>query len=265
MHVDEPEGHTTDAELYDVPEGMLARWGVLINRRLRAFICLACQAVVLPSALSQHLSRQHSDARISVDADDIAAIAERENILDELPIIDGTPIEYEGLKTEEGVGCPSCLSVFGNPKSLPNHFSLEHGQSLSEKDSSIRRVHIQRFGRGFAARIPFEVKLRALQLQSSQVDYLEAMRKDLDARPSLPSSEVDHRHISPWHITTRWHSYLDGRDISEALALIAVPKEDDPLFFLVACVKTYMQAIYDTIPHTSEVCRQILNTDVQTE
>ncbi|KAI0775642.1 hypothetical protein BD413DRAFT_436072, partial [Trametes elegans] len=106
---------------------------------------------------------------------------------------------------------------------------------------------------------------QAAQLQSSQVDYLEALRKTLDLRSPLPSSDVDHRHISPWHITTRWHSYLDGWDISEALALIVPPKEDDPLFYLIACIKFYMQATYDSILYTSEVCRQILNTDTLTE
>ncbi|KAI0369486.1 hypothetical protein BV20DRAFT_1053292 [Pilatotrama ljubarskyi] len=56
-------------------------------------------------------------------------------------------------------------------------------------------------------------------------DYIQAMRQELNTRPPLTSSEVDHRHISPWHITTRWHSYLDGHDVLEALALIAIPKE----------------------------------------
>ncbi|KAI0759145.1 hypothetical protein BD413DRAFT_496258 [Trametes elegans] len=123
----------------------------------------------------------------------------------------------------------------------------------------------ERFGRGVSAKAPFEVKLQAAQLQSSQVDYLEALRKTLDLRSPLPSSDVDHRHISPWHITTRWHSYLDGWDISEALALIVPPKEDDPLFYLIACIKFYMQATYDSILYTSEVCRQILNTDTLTD
>ncbi|KAI0348885.1 hypothetical protein OH77DRAFT_1548212, partial [Trametes cingulata] len=230
-----------------------------------AFICVACKVVVLPSALSYHI-RQHNNTRISVDINQLNKITEDEGILDEWPSIPAAPpVQYEGLVVEEGFSCPFCSCVFGAWKSLANHAREEHAQSLSERDSSIRRVHIQRFGRGVSFKTPFEVKLRALQLQSSQADYLEAMRKDLNARPSLPSSEVDHRHISPWHITTRWHLYLDNRDISEALALITIPKEDDPLFFLVACVKTYMQAIYDTIPHTSEVCRQILNTDIQTE
>ncbi|KAI0365170.1 hypothetical protein BV20DRAFT_909139, partial [Pilatotrama ljubarskyi] len=47
--------------------------------------------------------------------------------------------------------------------------------------------------------------------------------------------------------------------------LIAIPKEGDLLFSLVASVKSYMQGIYGTIPYTSELCRQILNTDILTE
>ncbi|KAI0354165.1 hypothetical protein OH77DRAFT_1370144, partial [Trametes cingulata] len=182
-------------QLYDVSEGTLARWGVLINHRLKMLICLACHAVILPSTLAQHVARQHGDARISIDGDRLTAITESEGILNELPMIEGTPVEYTGLKTEEGAGCPFCLSVYGSAHSVAKHVRLEHGQSLSEKDSSIRRVHIQRFGRGVFSKAPFEVKLRALQLQSSEADYIEAMRKDLDARPSLPSSEIDHRHI----------------------------------------------------------------------
>ncbi|KAI0362826.1 hypothetical protein BV20DRAFT_905965, partial [Pilatotrama ljubarskyi] len=93
-------------QLYDVAGGTLARWGVLINRRLKAFICVACQAIVLPAALSQHITQLHEDARVSVDADRLASIVENEGILNDLPIIDGTPREYAGLETEEGFGCP---------------------------------------------------------------------------------------------------------------------------------------------------------------
>ncbi|KAI0369485.1 hypothetical protein BV20DRAFT_916933, partial [Pilatotrama ljubarskyi] len=93
-------------QLYDVPDHTLARWGVLINRRLRALICVACQAIVLPAALSQHIAQLHEDARISIDADRLASIVENESILNDLPVVDGTPVEYAGLETKEGFGCP---------------------------------------------------------------------------------------------------------------------------------------------------------------
>ncbi|KAI0362861.1 hypothetical protein BV20DRAFT_912704, partial [Pilatotrama ljubarskyi] len=85
-------------QLYDVPSGALSRWGMLINRRLKAFICVACQAIVLPAALSQHIAQLHEDARVSVDADQLASIVENEGILNNLPVIDGTPVEYAGLE-----------------------------------------------------------------------------------------------------------------------------------------------------------------------
>ncbi|KAI0362864.1 hypothetical protein BV20DRAFT_916905, partial [Pilatotrama ljubarskyi] len=182
-------------QLYDVPSGALSRWGVLINRRLKAFICVACQAIVLPSALAQHTTRQHKDARVSVDPNQLASIVENEGILDMLPAIDSMPVEFAGLKTEEGFGCPSCSVVCGSLQSLANHARFDHLQSLSEKDPSIRHVHIQRLGRGVSFKAPFEVRLRAMELQSSQADYIQALHQELNTRPSLPSSEVDHRHV----------------------------------------------------------------------
>ncbi|KAI0363069.1 hypothetical protein BV20DRAFT_984026, partial [Pilatotrama ljubarskyi] len=268
MECSEPIVYDVNAqvELYDVPEQILIRWGFLINRRLKCFICLACQAVVLPSSILQHLSRQHSDTRISVDSNLLGRITASEHILHHFPPSPAsTPLAFAGLGHEDGFGCPSCSAVYGSPKAVAGHMLAKHSLPISEKDPSIRAVIMQRFSTTPGARTCFEVKLPQLQLESSQATYLEALREDLDIRPSLPSSEVDHRHISPWHITTRWHSYLDGHNVSEALALIAIPKEGDPLFSLVTSVKSYIQGTYDTIPYTSELCRQILNTDVLTE
>ncbi|KAI0632545.1 hypothetical protein C8Q77DRAFT_1159161 [Trametes polyzona] len=183
------------SELYDVPAGTLATWGVMINRRLKVFI--------------------------SVKRDLLDDIVKQENILNGWPEIPtGKPVEFEGLERKWGIGCPVCPMMFQHVKS---------------------------------------------GLHSPSADYLIAMRKELDTRPPLPAADLDHRHISPWHITTRWLQYLEGKDVRQMRALIEPPKESDQVFYLIACTRRYMEAAYDLILQSSEVCLQILNTDTQTE
>ena len=110
----------------------------------------------------------------------------------------------------------------------------------------------------------FSVTARSSRLVSPEAAYLTGLRRQLDIRPSLPASELDHRHLSTWHMTTRWMQYIEEKDPARMLALIDVPKENEPFFSLIQYVRDYVEEAYALIPHTSEVCLQILNTDTMT-
>ena len=150
-------------------------------------------------------------------------------------------------------------------KQLLAHVKTSHGGVDLGTELLVKRGSMQRFSGRPGVNSWFSVHPKPARSFSPPSAYLTSLREVLDERAQIPASEVDHRHVSPWHTTTRWPHYLEGRDPVELIQLIAFPEQDDPLFPLVHFIQAYIKAIYDSIPYSSEVCRQILNTDTQTE
>ncbi|KAI0628117.1 hypothetical protein C8Q77DRAFT_1041495, partial [Trametes polyzona] len=118
-------------QLYDIPAGTLATWGLQINRRLKAFICMTCQAVVQHTHVANHMTRQHKDARVAVDKALLANIVRQEGIVDSWPDISiDKPVEFEGLERKWGVGCPACPAMFQHARTAASHAVQIHQLSL---------------------------------------------------------------------------------------------------------------------------------------
>ncbi|RPD68461.1 hypothetical protein L226DRAFT_576353, partial [Lentinus tigrinus ALCF2SS1-7] len=90
-----PEDHDL-SELYDTANKVFTAYGMRINRRLRALVCLACQAVVLPENIKPHLFKLHPGHKIRVDEELIMATAAAENITTTWPVLPskGIPVQY---------------------------------------------------------------------------------------------------------------------------------------------------------------------------
>ncbi|KAJ2991743.1 hypothetical protein NUW54_g8109 [Trametes sanguinea] len=210
-------------DLYDVSSGILTTWGFLINRRLKCLICLSCHVVVLPAHVHSHVQNKHRDARISISK----------------------PLEFEGLTRAWGFCCPSCPGTYSRAKDVLAHSRKDHDLELELED--LPTAWMQRFSEAPLAKSWFRVTPRSTQLHSPSANYLTALREQLNTRPALPASMLDHRHISPWHMTTRWMEYIENMDPHAIRSVIEPPQEDDPLF----------------PSHSS--CPLILNTDTMTD
>ena len=225
---------------------------------------MTCHTVVVPSSVRSHLQRQHPDSAVPFDKHVLEAIVRKEDLYTHWPSIPSSKgLEFAGLDRVWGYKCPNCPAMYVNSKTALAHMIDIHRIRLTADD--LERDWMQRLSSHHEAKTWFPVIPSSAQLSSPSADYLKALRQELDKRPILLASDVDHRHISPWHSTTRWLEYLEGRDPRAMQALIQIPKDGAPLFFLVAGVRHYMEAAYDLIQQSSEVCLQILNTDIQTE
>ena len=70
---------------------------------------------------------------------------------------------------------------------------------------------------------------------------------------------TDHRSISPWLLTTRWHEHIEGYQVNELINLIAFPKENE-FPGLKTVVIQYFQEATNLLPSLSELTLQILNS-----
>ena len=114
----------------------------------------------------------------------------------------------------------------------------------------------------------FPVSRRTYPVPSFNPDYLANLRRELDEDPSVHAQDVDHRHISPWLATTRWHLWLsDLHEDCDPVAMVSYPdsKQSDQWSIVIPYIRRYMQEAYDLIPISGELCCQILNTDTMTK
>jgi hypothetical protein len=89
------------------------------------------------------------------------------------------------------------------------------------------------------------------QLQEQMATVLED--------PHQPTT-TDHRSISPWLLTTRWHEHIEGYQIKELIDLIAFPNENEFPGLKTAVIR-YFQAATNLLPSLSELTLQILNSE----
>ncbi|TBU54974.1 hypothetical protein BD310DRAFT_826822, partial [Dichomitus squalens] len=253
--------------LYDVEDGSLSQWGLRINRRLRCFICIDCQTVVCTSKAAKHIEVTHAVTKIQVDKDLLNSIISKENLILEWPE-KPTAIcpAYAGLPTAYGLLCPTCGEMFSTPKSVNKHSNEKHNVSTWNK--VLEEAWMQRFSQHPLAKSWFPVYPFSAQSFNPPSDYLVTLRQQLDQRPALDSDQIDVRHINPWLITTGWQTFTHDHSAYAQPILIDIPQQPshaNSLDLVRTFVYQYLERAYILIPRTSEICRQILNTDTLTD
>lgn len=229
---------------------------------------MGCKSVVTPTAAVSHhhkppaaaISHHRKPAKLRVDRNVLQALVDEGSIQSGWPTVTPGDVEYQGLERKWGAACPQegCSLMFTNKKHAIAHALDIHKLAVDSVDVGWMQRLSQQAANNHSW---FPVIPRSAYLPGPSANYLLALRQELDARPPIPAAERDHRHISPWHVTTRWMQYMEGKDPQVMLNLIELPKDGQPFFYLIACVRNYIDKVYQYIPTTSEVCLQILNTD----
>lgn len=142
--------------------------GVQINCCLKSFLCLGCEAVVLPAHIHSHMSKIHKSANTSIDMKVINNPNTNEGLsMNWPPIPVEPPLHFPGLETILGFLCPVCDWAYGTFYSHSQHSLMQHN------------IHPSK----------------------GQVVQQAPM---LDIPASLAPIDVDHHHLSVWHSTTQW-------------------------------------------------------------
>ncbi|KAI0753879.1 hypothetical protein C8Q74DRAFT_1222390, partial [Fomes fomentarius] len=232
-------------ELYDLDGEPLAAWGLLINRRLKAFICLACQAVVLPSHIQGHLSQQHKGFKARIDMQVIDQAVATEGICEDWPAIPAaTPLQFQGLSLLTGYECPVCTVIHPGFKSLQNHARQSHSVTLPS-NGCYQICDCQQLSKHPAARSWFPVHRYAPPPVTSFSPYLSTLREQLDIPAVIPFSEVDHRQVNPWQATTRWGEWVATQDPALLMQLVEYPKPNSDLANLGPIVQRFLNRVYN--------------------
>ena len=227
---------------------------------------MSCQAIVLAEQLSSHMTDVHKAAKIKINMDTIQRIVEQESLLSKWPNVPTScPLQFEGLECQLGFHCPFCPAIYQKFKTLSDHCYTAHNRVRPRQDSHIQQSYMQRFSH-FRSHSWFPVRHRAIPAPTPNTAYLVTLRKKLDEQVPIPLQDVDHRHVSPWLATTRWHVWLKEQELDvELLAMSAYPDSKDEWALAIPYIRRYMVEAYNLIPRSGELCCQILNTDTITK
>ncbi|TBU36526.1 hypothetical protein BD309DRAFT_1085135, partial [Dichomitus squalens] len=232
-------------ELYDTSFGegqRISQWGMMLNRRLRAFVCMECEAVVLPQHLKKHIAHKRlprATAASTTHVDEVVAFA--------------------GLKVFHGCyGCPECGSVYQSRKACNRHAKQHAPLNLVPLEG----VTMQRFSAAVGQKTGFQVRPPGQTSHQPQPDldtYLRGLHDDDDASTTsqLP---LDDKHVSPWHEFTGWPQFLEAgdRELRQLQALAAKPSKEDTLFYLDHAVRLYFRSAYELLPLSCRTARKVL-------
>ena len=243
---------------------MFTTYGMRINRRLRSVVCLACQAIVLPQNIKPHLFKLHSGHKLHINEDLVLATAAAEGISTAWPVLpqEGIPIQYAGLPCKIGIRCVQCRSMYSKSRYMKEHAHKVHNITVTS-NMPLRRSFMQRFANHPEANSWFPVYHKSTSSPSfPHVQYLSALRKKLNECPALTAEEVDHRHISPWHTTTGWYSWLAGKYPEDIFPFSDYPKSTDKTWTnTIKRVQAFFNKAYKLPLLSSELSLQILNTE----
>ena len=254
-------------QLYDTHFGehqRISEWGMLINRRLRAFICTSCEAVVTPAAIKGHIPKHGRNSRhptTAASSTHIEEVVVREGIHAQMPPRP-TTIEaaFKGLKVFTNCyGCPQCDHIHTSRKGCLHHVKTTHRMT---GPVVLEGIVMQRFSLGPEAKTGFEVIApgHSLHRLEPMENYLAQLRSDKVASPASQVSLIP-EHISPWHEFTRWPQYLEssGRDLALLSAQTARPTQADPLFRLNDAVQGYFEGAHQLIQSSCHLGLLILS------
>ena len=107
------------------------------------------------------------------------------------------------------------------------------------------------------------MKERQTPAGQNQTALLAQLTKELENELRMVQVPKDRRLVSPWLLTTSWHTYVESLNlpIDQLCRLVALPQpQEKAVETLSAAVETYFQEAISLIDSTDELVLQRLNS-----
>ena len=251
----------TVAQLHSEP--YLAELGLVIDIRLKAFCCIMCKIVVLPSQILSHLRSTHGGMKPNAfDSKAVQTIANRWCIGSEMPAIPPNGVYlFEGLQVHSGLKCKICSTIIGKESTMVKHITHTHPDA-QVKDQPWNCVPVQQLHRGIYNTY-FSVKERLTKPITPIKQIVNTLRESVNEEVSQLISRhhapEDARLLEPWVHRLGWSKLVDGYSISVLRAMVASPQPTEfPM--LRDVIQHWMQDAVRNLDCTTTRVRQRINS-----
>lgn len=191
----------------------------------------------------------------------LADVVSVQSIHGDYPTIPPTTVlpQLAGLDMVKEFGCPVCPQA-GSKATVEQHIRAKHPRQGHKAQAD---VYTQVLNKGAA-----RTRLRVTPIGEVSDEDEETTTGEWKAKfKSLYKTVLDTtrttpnaRYISPWLMRTGWHALTDNRDPAPLVALVSMPKTDDPLYWVEGLVHRYMDDASSLIQGTSIQTLQRLNS-----
>lgn len=238
---------------------------LLINAELRVLICEICQEGIPTQQVKGHLESKHNALSSLFNPTRFKNIVAELSITSELPKLSKELRKVvHGLAIQNALRCSHCLSIGGDEQVMQAHHQKHHKHLQPPVQWEVCKAQRwKKKGKG-TFRIFWEV-ICSQETSQKTVDQvlLVQLTKELEEELQTVHIPKDRRLISPWLLTTGWHTYVESLNLTTELAcqLVALPQSHEKgVEALSTAVETYFQEALCLIDDTDELVLQRLNS-----
>jgi len=211
------------------------------------------------STIPDHIHHLHKSSKVPLNMAELTKLAKEFNIQSEMPTISGPIPRLHGLALIPNcVRCPLCDKIYGKD-SLNMHYSRDHPGIPTP--TSLPTCFAQQLNRGIYKTLFQVIVPPKTTIMTPANTIIENLRKERDTiiQKYIPH-DVDARAVSPWLLSTGWHTHVAEYDTDELIHLVKVPKQEDHLDKLSKAVLMLLEKGYGYLDQTSEIVLQRLNS-----
>jgi hypothetical protein len=221
-------------------------------------VCISCGVAVIPSEVSTHISNQHRESRIQVNATKLLEACQMMDVVDEFPNMGYGPMdEIHGLCLQSGLLCLLCQKPYGTTGSMKAHHRECHADSPTP--TQWPKVSVQQLNKG-SKKSYFHVLPKASAPELTSDIIIQNLRSEqASSADAGPLELTDLRLISPWLRTTRWNELIQDKDI-EILRDLVRPVTETEFPGLVQSIHEVFEGSTELLEIMPELFLQRLNT-----
>ena len=231
----------------------------------RFLVCQLCQEAIPTKETRSHLRNKHAELSSVFDKPCFDGIVKDLTIVSKLPTdISGPRNPVHGLAIHTAIACGLCSSVFTKPAVMQKHYRNVH-QNVKVPTSwrSCKAQCLKLKGLGQYQTFWEISTSEGEPRKSSRAIMVEKTMKELEKEQDTIQASGNHRLVSPWLLTTRWHEYVADFDIpaKELCRRVALPRPDEEDYrTLMDVVEVYFREAEALIDGTDELVLQRLNS-----
>ena len=244
----------------------LTNLNLAVNAEFHFLICQLCKEAIPTSMTRGHLVNKHSELLHAFHQEQFNKVAGELQLAQCLPTsISGPRSIVHGLAVHDALACDQCQTVLTKAKNMRYHHHHHHSNTMvPDKWRACKAQRMKAEGAG-SQRTFWEVMVEEeTRVQTSKdvmtAKLMEELNKQLENDVQAPT---DHRLVSPWLRTTRWHEYVAGSGFStdQLRRSIALPRPNEADYKeLHTILEDYFQGALALMDTTDELVLQRLNS-----
>ena len=243
----------------------LTSLNLAINTEFHFLVCQLCKEGIATSMARGHVVNKHPELLGAFHQEQLDKVARELQLAPTLPTsISGPRPIVHGLAVHDALACGQCQTVLTKPKNMRYHQLHHHpNNAIPDEWRACKAQRMKAEGAGSQHTFWEVIEEEETGIHNSDEATTARLMEELREQLKNVQAPTDHRLVSPWLCTTRWHEYVAGRGISikDLRRSIALPQSDELKYKdLHAIVEDYFQEALALIESTDELVLQRLNS-----